>query len=127
MLDSFRPKKTLREYLDQYADEHKTVGNKVTHMIGIPMIVASLPTMVVAPPVGGTMFVAGWAFQFAGHYYFEKNKPAFFDDPYYLLVGPVWVGIEYAQLLGIPVPEALTGKGEDAPESKTTVVGQAVA
>jgi uncharacterized membrane protein YGL010W len=101
------PQKTLREYMAQYASEHTKLGTKVTHMVGIPMIVAAFPVGVVSPPLGGGLFVGGWALQFIGHSVFEKNKPAFFTDPYYLLVGPVWAAAEWLQLFGLPVPEAL--------------------
>jgi uncharacterized membrane protein YGL010W len=97
-------RKTFREYLDQYAAEHTKLGTKVTHFIGIPMIVASLPLIPLNPPVGGALFVGGWALQFIGHAVFEKQQPSFFSDPFYLLIGPVWVAIEMAQLLGINVP-----------------------
>jgi uncharacterized membrane protein YGL010W len=102
------PKHSLREYIAQYQKEHTKLGTKLTHMVGIPMIVASLPTALVNPPLAGGMFVGGWALQYIGHYVFEKNKPAFYADPYYLLVGPVWVAAEWMHLLGLPVPEALT-------------------
>jgi uncharacterized membrane protein YGL010W len=99
------PQQTLREYLAQYQHEHTQLGTKLTHMIGIPMIVASLPAAVVNPPLAGGLFVGGWALQFLGHKVFEKNKPSFLSDPYYLLVGPVWVAAEWMQLLGWPLPE----------------------
>ncbi|HEX2570280.1 MAG TPA: DUF962 domain-containing protein [Polyangia bacterium] len=97
-------RKTLREYLDQYAAEHTQLGTKLTHLVGIPMIVASLPLLPLAPPVGGAMFVGGWILQLIGHYVFEKHNPSFFNDPFYLLVGPIWVAIEVAQMLGIHIP-----------------------
>ncbi len=102
-----RPKQTLRQYMAVYAKEHTQLGTKLTHMVGIPMIVASIPTVFVNPPAAGGLFVGGWALQYVGHYVFEKNKPAFYSDPYYLLVGPVWVAAEWMQLFGLPVPEAL--------------------
>jgi uncharacterized membrane protein YGL010W len=102
------PRKSLRGYLADYEREHTQLGTKITHMIGIPMIVASIPTAFVSPPAAGALFVGGWAFQIAGHVLFEKNRPAFFHDGYYLLIGPVWVAIEAAQLVGLPIPEALT-------------------
>ncbi len=114
------PQKTLREYMAQYQKEHTKLGTKLTHMVGIPMIVASLPTAVVNPPLAGGLFVGGWALQFIGHAVFEKQKPSFFSDPYYLLVGPVWVAAEYMQMLGIPVPEAIT----PAPEASEASDGQ---
>ncbi len=110
-----RPQKSLREYMTQYASEHTKLGTKITHMIGIPMIVASIPTAVVNPPLAGGLFVGGWALQFAGHYFFEKEKPSFLSDPYYLLIGPVWVAVEYAELFGLPIPEALSPLDEMEP------------
>ncbi len=101
-----RPRKSLRGYLEQYASEHTQLGTKLTHFVGIPLIVGSLPTAFVSPPLAAGMFTGGWALQFIGHAFFEKRKPSFFADPYYLLVGPVWVAIEVGQLVGI-VPDPL--------------------
>jgi uncharacterized membrane protein YGL010W len=112
------PKKSLREYMAEYAKEHTKLGTKLTHMVGIPMIVVSVPTAVVNPPLAGGLFVSGWALQFIGHSVFEKNKPAFFGDPYYLLVGPVWAATEWLQLLGLPVPEALRPASESEAGAK---------
>jgi len=102
-----RPKQTLREYLAVYGKEHTKFGTKLTHMVGIPMIVFSVPTVFVNPPAAGAMFVGGWALQFIGHYVFEHNNPSFYSDPYYLLAGPVWVAAEWMQLIGLDVPEAM--------------------
>jgi uncharacterized membrane protein YGL010W len=99
------PQRSLREYLAQYHQEHTKLGTKLTHMVGIPMIVASFPTALVNPPVAGGLFVGGWALQLIGHKVFEKNKPSFLADPYYLLVGPVWVAAEWMQLFGLPLPD----------------------
>ena len=42
---------------------------------------------------GAACFVGGWVLLFLGHRV-EGNKPAFFQGPIYLLVGPVWVAKE---------------------------------
>lgn len=97
-------KKPLHDYLVEYAAGHAQLGTKLTHMVGIPMIVASLPTLPLNPLLGGAMFVGGWALQFVGHYVFEKNDPKFFDDPVNLLIGVIWAAIEWARLFGIDVP-----------------------
>jgi hypothetical protein len=112
---NFLPQRSLREYLGVYKQEHTHLGTKLTHMVGIPMIVASVPTAFVNPPLAGGLFVGGWALQFIGHAVFEKSKPSFFADPYYLLVGPVWVAAEWAELFGLPVPEMFHG---DSPASE---------
>jgi uncharacterized membrane protein YGL010W len=96
--------KTLREYLDQYRTEHSKLGTRVTHFVGIPMIVASLPTAFVNPLAGAGLFAGGWALQFVGHYVFEKQPPSFFSDPLYLLVGPLWVLMELLEMIGIAIP-----------------------
>ena len=49
-------------------------------------------------------FVAGWVFQFVGHYY-EGKKPAFADDLVGLLIGPMFITAEllFAQGLARPL------------------------
>lgn len=96
--------KSLRQYLDEYAEGHRQLGTRLTHMVGIPMIVASLPVLPFNPLLGGGMFVGGWILQFIGHYVFEHNDPKFFGDPMNLLVGVLWSAIEWAELVGIKIP-----------------------
>src|SRR5258708_9811061 len=90
-------------------------------MVGIPVFFASFPTVFVSPPLAGGLFVGGWALQYVGHYVFEKNKPAFYSDPYYLLVGPVWVGAEWAKLFGLPLPRVIEDAldADSAPNATT--------
>ena len=64
-----------------YRANHRTLGCKVTHMFGVPLIVASLVTLFFAWKLALLMFGIGWALQFAGHYLFEGNKPVLFADP----------------------------------------------
>jgi uncharacterized membrane protein YGL010W len=49
---------------------------------------------------GVGMFVIGWVIQFVGHHY-EGRKPAFVDDLTGLIVGPLFVVVELAFLLGL--------------------------
>lgn len=107
-----RPRHSLGEYMARYEREHTKLGTKLTHMVGIPMLVASVPTVLVNPPAAAGLFVGGWALQFVGHYVFEGNRPAFYDDPYYLLVGPLWVAAECLKFAGIAVPEVMRPAGD---------------
>ncbi|HEY1960021.1 MAG TPA: DUF962 domain-containing protein [Polyangiaceae bacterium] len=91
-------KMTFHDYMRQYGEDHQNPINKVCHMIGIPMIVASLPVIPFSPPVGLGMFGTGWGFQFVGHF-FEGKKPSFTRDLKYLAIGPVWVTVEWIELL----------------------------
>lgn len=89
---------TLAEYFARYEREHTKPLTRLTHFVGIPLIVASLPQARRRPALAAAMFVGGWALQLLGHR-IEGNRPAFLDDPVYLLVGPLWVARE---LCGLP-------------------------
>lgn len=45
------------------------------------------------------LFIAGWGLQFLGHFYFEKNQPAFSKNFLHLLMGPIWVFIGILRFL----------------------------
>lgn len=92
-------KATLNELLEKYRMDHTHPMNKATHMIGIPMIVISLPMLFIAPWWGLALFVVGWIFQFIGHA-FEGNMPSFFREPRFLLVGPMFFWSKLKGLFG---------------------------
>jgi uncharacterized membrane protein YGL010W len=74
---------------EKYRRDHQHPVNKLTHAIGIPMIVISLPWVFFQWKMALLLFVVGWIFQFVGHLV-EGKKPTFFSNPIYLLVGPVY-------------------------------------
>jgi uncharacterized membrane protein YGL010W len=82
-------KTKLEEMLDNYKADHQHPVNKATHMVGIPLILASLPLMFLLPPLGISLFIFGWILQFIGHA-FEGKPPSFFRDPKFLFVGATW-------------------------------------
>lgn len=100
-------KQQIHGYLSTYQAEHQNPLCKLTHYVGIPMILLSLPVSLASPPWGLGLFAGGWTLQFIGHYVFEKNQPAFFANPLYLLVGGLWVILEILSLVGVPLPEGL--------------------
>lgn len=77
-------------YIEEYKKTHTHPINHLTHAIGIPMIVVSLPLFFFNWKWALTLFVVGWIFQFIGHA-FEGKAPAFFKNPIYLLIGPIWL------------------------------------
>jgi len=109
------PKKSLVQYLEDYRREHSQLGTKLTHMVGIPMILASLPIVPVNPVVGVGMFAGGWALQFIGHYVFEKNDPAFFGDSWNLFIGAIWAALEWAHVFGLDI--SIAGVGDDVSQA----------
>ena len=77
-------------FMETYRQKHQHPLNRLTHYIGIPLIVFSLGFAFVHWKWGLGLFVVGWIFQFVGHF-IEGNQPAFFKNPVYLLVGPLFV------------------------------------
>lgn len=72
---------SFQEHMQLYREEHRTTGCKISHLIGVPMIVASFPMLVFNWRWAIALFVVGWIFQFAGHRFFEKNRPVLMADP----------------------------------------------
>lgn len=92
----------FRAHMELYRHEHQTLGCKLTHMFGVPMIVASLPTVFFHWQAAIALFVVGWILQFVGHYVFEKNKPVLMADPknpFTYFAAFVFVSEEWGRLL----------------------------
>ena len=77
------------DFLENYRRSHQNPINQWFHNFGIPLVVVSLPVAFWDWHWGLGLFVLGWILQFVGHA-FEGKPPAFFSNPVYLLIGPVW-------------------------------------
>jgi uncharacterized membrane protein YGL010W len=77
-------------FFDNYKSKHRHPLNRLSHSIGIPLIVISLPLFFFFWKPALALFVVGWILQFIGHA-IEGNQPAFFRNPIYLLIGPLWL------------------------------------
>lgn len=77
-------------FIEAYKAKHQHPLNKLTHSIGIPLIVVSLPLFFLNWRWAFGLFVIGWILQFVGHA-IEGNQPAFLRNPVFLLVGPWWL------------------------------------
>jgi uncharacterized membrane protein YGL010W len=96
---------TFQRLLENYRNDHQHPMNRATHMLGIPMIVVSLPLFFFSLWWALGLFVVGWILQFIGHA-FEGNQPSFFRDPRFLLVGPMFIVKKYRQLFRPSAPSA---------------------
>lgn len=104
----------LAHYMAQYDHEHSSAWNKMCHGVGIPLIFAGAILLILTKwLLGALLFVGGWVLLFLGHR-IEGNRPAFFQGPIYLLVGPIWVAKEvWTFLTGTsraPAPESAPDK-----------------
>jgi hypothetical protein len=84
------------EAVSFYEATHRDPTNRILHVVGIPLILGGVLGLLVAPSYSPPWWVAagafgtGWALNIVGHSVFEKNRPAFADDPLSFLAGPVW-------------------------------------
>lgn len=91
--------------VENYKAKHRHPLNKVCHSFGIPMIVVSVPLFLYSWRLALALFVVGWILQFVGHA-IEGNQPAFFRNPVYLLVGPLWLIRRAGEAVGLLKPSA---------------------
>jgi uncharacterized membrane protein YGL010W len=87
-------------FVDNYKSKHRHPLNRLSHSVGIPLIVASVPLFFFSWRWALAFFVVGLVFQFIGHA-IEGNHPAFFGNPFYLLVGPWWLVRRAAEVVGL--------------------------
>ena len=90
-------------FMEDYKAKHRHPLNRLTHSIGIPLIVVSLPLFFFSWRSALALFIVGWLFQFVGHW-IEGNQPAFFRKPVYLLIGPLWIVRRALSVVGLANP-----------------------
>lgn len=66
---------SFRSDLHYYRSQHRTKGCKITHMIGVPLIAASMLALPFNKRLSRNLNLSGWALQLIGHFVFEHNKP----------------------------------------------------
>ena len=118
--DTIFGERTPEEWIAQYSTSHQNPVNRAFHAVGIPIIVISLLLMlagIFSHPVlvlGVSLFILGWALQFAGHV-FERRAPEFFHDWRFLLVGVRWW---WAKFLGKSVASPHPATSPSEPDTR---------
>ncbi len=83
---------SFSDFYPHYLGEHANATSRRLHFIGscgvLLLLVMSLVTRSYAWLV--LMPICGYGFAWAGHFFFEKNKPATFTHPLWSLMGD-WV------------------------------------
>jgi len=96
-----------RRAIEFYGETHRDPMNRRLHIIGIPMIVGGTLGLIIFAPfrplwlVSAATCLSGWGLNFVGHGIYERNAPAFADDPLSFLAGPVW---DFMQIFGKKKP-----------------------
>ena len=80
---------TFKEFYPFYLSEHSNRTCRRLHFTGTSLVIV---TLVLAIATGSLALlwllpVIGYGFAWAGHFFFEKNRPATFKYPFYSLIG----------------------------------------
>ena len=83
---------SFKEFYPYYLGEHGNRTCRRLHFIGSSLVLGCLLMLVRS---GNPMWIAyalfsGYGFAWIGHFFFEKNRPATFRNPFYSLAGD-WV------------------------------------
>ncbi|MBX9572660.1 MAG: DUF962 domain-containing protein [Candidatus Obscuribacterales bacterium] len=92
--------KTLTEALAFYKTRHRSPGCKITHMIGIPLLILA-PFVFLFDKRNGCLFgITGTFFQLIGHFLFEKNMPTIVEtrDPMIIPASIIFTIDEWADV-----------------------------
>ena len=83
--------RNFAEFYPFYLSEHANRTSRRLHVIGtgfaLLLIIAALATRHWQPLLAA--LICGYAFAWAGHAFFEKNRPATFSYPLWSLLGDV--------------------------------------
>lgn len=89
VVENTRQFNTFAEFYPYYLSEHSNSTCRRLHFIGTSLVIL---IFVMALVVGSRWLwlalpVAGYGFAWVGHFFFEKNRPATFQHPFYSLLG----------------------------------------
>lgn len=83
------PYQTFRSFYPYYLSEHANRTSRLLHFIGTGLVITTAVTAIALSlwQLLWLLPVLGYGFAWAGHFFFEKNKPATFRYPLYSLLG----------------------------------------
>ena len=89
VVENTRTFNTFAEFYPYYLSEHSNSTCRRLHFVGTSLVIL---IFAVALTVGSgwwllTVPVAGYGVAWVGHFFFEKNRPATFQHPFYSLLG----------------------------------------
>jgi hypothetical protein len=84
--------RSFAEFYPYYLSEHGNRTSRRLHFVGTSIALACLLQAIESLNAWWLLagLVAGYAFAWVGHFFFEKNRPATFRHPWYSLAGD-WV------------------------------------
>lgn len=90
---------SFREFYPYYLSEHSNRTCRRLHFVGSTLVLITLLGAILTRHWAWLWLlpVLGYGFAWAGHFFFEKNRPATFTHPVYSFAGD-WV--MFVQMLG---------------------------
>ncbi len=88
-MENIRKFNSFAEFYPYYLGEHSNSTCRRLHFIGTSLVIFLL-ALAIGRSAGGLLLavpVAGYGFAWVGHFFFEKNRPATFEHPFYSLLG----------------------------------------
>lgn len=81
--------KSFKEFYPFYLSEHTDKTNRVLHFIGTTIVILFFITALILQKWSLIWIcpLAGYGFAWVGHFFFQKNRPATFKNPFYSLAG----------------------------------------
>ena len=83
---------SFREFYPYYLSEHQDRTCRRLHVVGSTLVLLCVVLAIVARNPWWLLAIPvfGYGFAWIGHFFFEKNRPATFTNPFYSFVGD-WV------------------------------------
>ena len=80
---------SFAEFYPYYLSEHANSTCRRLHFIGTTLVIGILAYTIGKGSLGLLLAVpiAGYSFAWIGHFFFENNRPATFQHPFYSLLG----------------------------------------
>jgi hypothetical protein len=72
---------SLDTFMDYYDDAHRDPRNRAIHHLAHAFAVIGAVLLLFRPLVGVLFLASALPLSWSGHYLFERNTPAFFDEP----------------------------------------------
>jgi len=78
---------SLKEFYPYYLSEHQNLACRRLHFIGTSLVIGLILYFAISGnwQYWWAIFLAGYGFAWIGHFFFEKNRPATFKNPFYSL------------------------------------------
>ncbi|MEM6576435.1 MAG: DUF962 domain-containing protein [Pseudomonadota bacterium] len=80
---------SFRDFYPFYLSEHSNAVCRRLHFVGTSLVLAIVVYALLTGNLWALLAIplAGYGFAWVGHFFFEKNRPATFQHPWYSLLG----------------------------------------